>query len=177
MLGAFDRYFPPIASPLPFRARVPVFSPVLQGSTGFPGVPPVNPNLVCAPPPSFTSGTGTPPILGGIRFCLATVEPRQRYLIGRLGHSAQRSKGGGGAQGAPTEDMSEAECPSLPIPHQPKCRDRFHPKRPSSPVAPGLHRPKPSAPSGNPAARGCRGSSAPRCAPGCGCGRCRQRAR
>ena len=40
-----------------------------------------------------------------------------------------------------------------------------------------LRRPRPAAPSGSRAARGCRGSSARRCAPGCGCGRCRRRAR
>ena len=44
-------------------------------------------------------------------------------------------------------------------------------------AAPRPRRPTPSAPSGSRAARGSRGSSARRCAPACGCGRCRRRAR
>ncbi len=48
---------------------------------------------------------------------------------------------------------------------------------PSSPGSPALHPPILAAPSGSPAARGCRDSSSPPPAPDCGCGRCRRRAR
>ena len=44
-------------------------------------------------------------------------------------------------------------------------------------AAPAPRRPRRAAPSESPAARGCRGSSAPPRAPGCGCGRCRRRVR
>ena len=50
-------------------------------------------------------------------------------------------------------------------------------RRLSWPVGPARRRPRRGAPSGTPAAPGCPGSWPRRCAPGCGCDRCRPRAR
>jgi len=71
------------------------------------------------PTPSFTYRSGIPAILGGKRIRLATANRRKCHMIGRAGRSAQRSKEGVGARRAAMGDMSGAECPGFPIPHEP----------------------------------------------------------
>jgi len=87
---------------------------------------PMPPDPGCASSSSFTSLHQPPISAGGIRRWFAAAARQQRFRIGQVGCSAQRSKEGGVSRRLTTDDMSGVEHPACPIPPPPRQMKMFH---------------------------------------------------